>query len=258
MSINVYSLGSGSKGNCFIVSDGKSNIMIDAGLSINSIIRGLQKIGLDIFDIAGILVTHEHSDHIRSIQEMSSYSNVYSHKDTFNAINSYLDGREINNKIEINEQSELEIGSFFVKPFNVFHDAAHPLGFNIFSGNEKLSYLTDTGKITDNMKQKIKGSDILVIESNHDIEMLKKGVYPYVLKKRILSETGHLANVDCAKTVLDLAKNNTKKVLLAHLSENNNLKELAYWETEKLLQANGATKEDVELKVATQREIIII
>lgn len=259
MPINVFSLGSGSKGNCIVISDGKTNIMVDAGLPINRIIRGLETIGLDIFSINGILLTHEHTDHIKSIPDLSSYTKVYSHEDTFTCIENYQNPKfTIKNRVNIDEFNSFDIGSFSIQAFNVSHDAAHPLGFNLYTGNEKISFLTDTGTITTSVYNTIKNSDVLVIESNHDIDLLKDGKYPYPLKKRILSSKGHLANVDCAKTVLDLAKEKTKKIMLAHLSENNNLTELAYWETENMLLNSGATKEDVLVKVATQNNIVTI
>lgn len=250
MSISVYSLGSGSKGNCFVLSDGKTNIMIDAGLSVRATVKKLAEIGLRIQDVSGILLTHEHSDHIKSLVALSTYLPIYSHEDTLEAV-SCLDGIRC---ASLNPTSgRFDLGNFEVTPFKVSHDAVHPYGFALYNGAEKISYLTDTGYVGKGVMKVIQGSDVVVIESNHDRELLMRGAYPERLKKRILSDKGHLSNEETALCVCDLAKCGAKRFLLAHLSENNNLGELAYWTTAKLLAKNGAKEEDVTVKVADQR-----
>ena len=234
MEISVYSLGSGSKGNCFVVSDGETNIMIDAGLSVRATVSKLAEIGLRIQDISGVLLTHEHNDHIRCLAQLSTYLTVYSHGDTLSAV-SDIDGIRFDSL-----------------------KAVHPYGFVIETEREKLSYVTDTGYISKGVMKAIEGSDIVIMESNHDRELLMRGWYPERLKRRILSDKGHLSNEETALAVRDLAKSGTERFMLAHLSENNNLGELAYWTTSRLLRAAGIKKDEVTVKVACQRETVIL
>lgn len=251
----MYSLGSGSKGNCFVLSDGKTNIMIDAGLSVRATVSKLAEIGLRLQDVSGILLTHEHNDHIRSLAQLSTFLPVYSHGDTLSEVEK-IDGVRL---ASLNaEEKGFCIGNFFVTPFDVSHDAAHPYGFVVETGKEKLAYVTDTGYISKGIMKKIDGCGTVVLESNHDKELLMRGGYPERLKRRILSDKGHLSNDETALAVRDLAKSGTKRFMLAHLSENNNLGELAYWTTARLLSGAGIRKEEVTVAVASQRETVIL
>ena len=255
MEISVYSLGSGSKGNCFVLSDGKTNIMIDAGLSVRATISKLAEIGLRLQDVSGILLTHEHNDHVRSLAQLSTFLPVYSHGDTLSEVEK-IDGVRL---ASLNaEEKGFCIGNFFVTPFDVSHDAAHPYGFVVETEKEKLAYVTDTGYISNGIMKKIDGCGTVVLESNHDKELLMRGGYPERLKRRILSDKGHLSNDETALAVRDLAKSGTKRFMLAHLSENNNLGELAYWTTARLLSGAGIRKEEVTVAVASQRETVIL
>ena len=261
MAMNVYSLGSGSKGNCIIISDGQSSIMIDAGLGIKATCKNMKDAGFFINDIKGILLTHEHNDHIRSVAEMSEYLKVYSNPETLSAVNATFGGNINTDNLCPIEEKPFCIGNFEITPFNVSHDAVHPYGYVINNGHEKVGYLTDTGYISKGVFKHIMNSDIIVLESNHDKELLMRGAYPERLKRRIFSDKGHLCNDETALVVCDLVKNKTKKVLLAHISENNNLTELAYWTTVKRLEETGISSGingDVEVKVALQRETVII
>jgi phosphoribosyl 1,2-cyclic phosphodiesterase len=150
------------------------------------------------------------------------------------------------------------VGGYEVTAFSVSHDAAHPLGFTVSNGNEKVGYVTDTGFISRGVKKAVSGCDVIVAESNHDKELLLRGSYPERLKRRILSDKGHLCNDESALFCRDLAENGAKRIMLAHISENNNLAELAYWTAYHSLAACGAEKCDVTLRVALQRETVII
>ena len=256
MEIGVYSLGSGSKGNCVILSDGKTGVMIDAGLSPRATFAGLKEIGLGVDDLDGILLTHEHSDHVRSLPVLSAFLPVYSHEDTFAEAEKTCEGLNEDNLVHVDKP--FTVGGFEVTPFVISHDAAHPYGFVIDNGHEKVGYVTDTGYISKGILKTVSGCDTVVMESNHDREMLLRGVYPERLKRRILSDRGHLCNEEAALTVCDLANNGTKRFLLAHVSENNNLTELAYWTTVRQLASKGAKEGDVTVKVALQREKVIL
>ena len=256
MAISIYSLGSGSKGNCVIVANGKSNIMIDAGLTPRATRQKLNEIGLSINDIDGILLTHEHNDHVKSLEDLTFHIPLFSNYQTLRAVEnrSFVNAKKV---IEI-EESTFTLGDYEITPFSISHDAARPFGFILSDGKEKVGYLTDTGYVSKGIMNKIAGSDIVVIESNHDEELLRRGAYPERLKRRILSDKGHLNNYETALTVNDLVKGGTKKIMLAHISENNNLSELAYWTTVKCLNKNGISEKDIALKVAMQRETVIL
>ena len=256
MSISVYSLGSGSKGNCVIISNGNSSVMVDAGLGVRSTAKKIREAGFGLCDINGILITHEHNDHIKSISELSDYIPVYSHSDTLNAFMYSNSGANIKNLNAVEEKSFC-LGDFEITPFSVSHDAAHPYGFTINNGKEKVGYVTDTGYISKGILKNIYGCDVIVLESNHDTELLMRGNYPDKLKKRIFSDKGHLCNNETALTVCDLVKGGAKKFMLAHVSENNNLTELAYWTTVKKLEMTYPG-EDLRVKVALQRETVIL
>lgn len=239
------------------MTDGKTGVMIDAGLTPRATMAGLDDIGMRMSDLDGVLLTHEHSDHVRSLPLMSSFLPVFSHEETL------IEGEKTCGE-EVNEDSfrpverPFTVGGFEVTPFSVSHDAVHPYGFVVDNGSFKVGYVTDTGYISKGVMKAIAGCDLVVLESNHDKDMLLRGSYPEHLKRRILSDKGHLCNEEAALTVSDLAKRGTRRFLLAHVSENNNLTELAYWTTVRNLLAQGAKKGDVTVKVALQREKVIL
>lgn len=253
--IDVYSLGSGSKGNCFALTDGKTCVLIDAGLSPKTTQEKLSEIGVTERDIQGVLLTHEHSDHVKSIGILSETYKIYSHEDTFSQAEKIAGG--LNGKNLCHVEETFSVGGFEITPFPVSHDAAHPYGFIVKNDDSSVGYVTDTGYLSKGVMKKLLGCDEVVLESNHDVELLLRGVYPPRLQKRILSDRGHLCNEECALAVRDLALGGTKKFLLAHLSENNNLSELAYWTTKRTLEEKGIT-EEVTVKVAYQRRAVLL
>ena len=253
--MEVYSLGSGSKGNCMVVTNGRNSLMIDAGISPRTLMTKLSQIGLQPHELDAVLVTHEHSDHIRSIGEISAVVPVYSHAETLDAIGKTV-AIPYRRTVEIDEKG-CNFGSFDVFPFRVSHDAVYPLGFIIKDEFDSLCYITDTGFISKGMMKMAAGCKKAVVESNHDKDLLLRGVYPEYLKRRILSDNGHLCNEESALFCGDLVKGGTEKIMLAHLSENNNLGELAYWTTRSYLGSLGAGKE-VTVKVATQKDTVVL
>lgn len=254
--IQLTSLGSGSKGNCVLIDNGKNRVLIDAGLNIKVIYKKLKELSLTLNDIDGVLLTHEHDDHIKSVEALSAFIPVYSHPDTLEYVaNKYA--LPLRNQFEVEEQY-FNIGTFDILPFRTSHDALHPYGFVINDCDSKLAYLTDTGFISKGVSSLIKGSNIVMMESNHDKELLMRGAYPYYLKQRIMSDHGHLCNEECALTVSSLIESGASKIMLAHLSEKNNLPELAYWTTANYLQTQGVDNRDYILKVASQRETVVL
>ena len=155
-------------------------------------------------------------------------------------------------------ETDFSVGTLDITPFSVSHDAVHPYGYSIRDWESKFTYLTDTGFVSKGAMSILKGSDVVMLESNHDKELLLRGKYPEYLKRRILSEKGHLSNAETALTALDLAKNGTKKIMLAHISEQNNLPELAYWTTAEVLrQGLGEYVKELSLLVATQKDTVV-
>lgn len=250
MAIKIFALGSGSKGNCTLITDGKTKLLLDAGLNPNVIVKKLNMLGYALNDIDGLLITHEHDDHVRSVEAFSPFLPIYSHPDTLEQVVK-RHPIPLKHLMEI-EETDLSIGTLDVTPFAVSHDAAHPYGYSVRDWESKFTYITDTGYISKGMMKAARGSGIVMLESNHDRELLLRGKYPEYLKRRILSERGHLSNEESACAAFDLLCNGTDRIILAHISENNNLPELAYWTTKNYLRGKGASEKDYILKVATQ------
>ncbi|MBE7015476.1 MAG: MBL fold metallo-hydrolase [Ruminococcaceae bacterium] len=250
------SIVSGSSGNCTLVSHKNTTILVDCGLSCKKMEQALSCLGVDPCGIDGILVTHEHSDHTKGIGVASrKYSiPVYATLKTHQQM-------EIGNLHEknikyISPDLDFEIGDIGITPFSIPHDAANPVAYNIFYNNIKVSVATDIGKMNDYIMSHLKGSLAVLLESNHDIDMLKNGKYPMILKKRILSDYGHLSNNSAAETALELAKTGTKHLMLGHLSNENNTPRSAFYATAKMLTENGVDlKSDLALTVASRYEV---
>ena len=250
------SLVSGSSGNCSLISDGKTTLLADCGLSCKKLEQALAKINMTPNDIDALLITHEHSDHIKGAGVVSrKYSlPVFATAKTHECMDiGNIDEKNIR---YISPDIDFEIGTIGVKPFSIPHDAANPVGYNFFFGEKKLSLATDIGKMNDYIFNHLKGSIAVLLESNHDINMLKTGRYPAVLKKRILGDFGHLSNEAAAKTVLELVKSGTKRIMLGHLSNENNTPQAAFAQTVRTLTENGVDlKKDAAISVAARYEV---
>lgn len=243
--VRFVSLVSGSSGNSTFVSDGKTNILIDCGMSGKALEKSLESIGERACEISALLVTHEHIDHIKGAGIISRKYNIpiYATAGTHSA----MEIGKIRDENRLIADGEFEIGSIGIKPFPIPHDAAQPVGYNLFAGGEKLSVATDIGHMTDEILDSILRSDRVLLEANHDVEMLKLGAYPYPLKQRILGDNGHLSNDTAAETALKLAENGTRSIMLGHLSNENNYPQIAY---NTVLNRLRADKIDICLCVA--------
>lgn len=227
---NFCSLYSGSTGNSSFVETNHSKILIDAGESAKKITNALSFCGTDASDIDAILVTHEHTDHIKSIATLSKKYNipVYANKETWDAMPEQ--------KEKIPEElikfyipnSDFEIKDLKIHPFKIPHDAANPCGFNLFHDNKKISIATDLGHITEEILYSLEKSTFALLESNYDINILKCSKYPYLLKQRISGPEGHLSNNESGLLISKLIKSGLSSVILGHLSKENNFPELAY------------------------------
>lgn len=250
------SLYSGSSGNSVLVSSGNTSILVDAGLAGKTIESAMTAIGEDLSEVKGILISHEHSDHIKGAGILSRKYNIpiYANERTWDAMERTVGKISESNKRLIN--GEATIGGFAVRTFRVPHDAACCIGFTIEdTSGKKVSTVTDVGVFTEEIKRNIKDSDIILIESNHDIEMLKFGPYPYELKRRVLSEIGHLSNEDCGKAITEILGGFERKIILGHLSGTNNVPELAMKTVEDVLRMKGVAigeNRDLTLKLASR------
>lgn len=228
--IKFCSLFSGSSGNSIFLSVKGTKILIDAGLSAKRIMEALCSIGESPSELSAVLVTHEHVDHIRGAGVLSRKFNipVYANENTWEAMEQSLSPMNADNKKIFDTGKEFELGDISVKAFHIPHDASEPVGFNFFAENKKITTATDLGHISRELLEHFEKSELLLLESNHDIEMLKVGPYPWHLKKRILGEQGHLSNEMAGKVVSYMAEKGTSRFLLGHLSRENNFPELAY------------------------------
>lgn len=253
--ITFLSLTSGSSGNATFVSDGDSKILIDCGMSGSRLKSSLADIDVDIADLDAVLITHEHSDHIKGLGVIARKYHIPIYA-TFKTFSGMKNIGEFDDSLKNAISGELEIGNIGIKAFSIPHDAADPVGYNFFIDNQKLTLATDIGKMDDLVFDSIKGSKYVILESNHDVDILRLGSYPYSLKKRILSPYGHLSNEDAAKTALRLAETGTEHFMLAHLSRENNLPEIAQVTTENMFRSNNIKLgRDVTLTVAARDEI---
>lgn len=254
--IKFCSLISGSSGNCTFISSGDTNLLIDCGLSGKNLEKLLALIDVRPSDINAMLITHEHIDHVRGAGVVSRRYNIpiAATQKTHMAMD--IGNISDENRILINPYEDFEIGNIGIKAFQIPHDAADPVGYSFFAENKKYTLATDMGNMSDSLLNEIKGSHSVILESNHDVEMLRIGPYPYPLKQRILGDFGHLSNEMAAQTALALVKSGTQNIMLGHLSENNNTPEIARLETYNVLtQAGVKVGSDVSLCVARRHNI---
>ena len=238
MSINFCSFSSGSSGNSYLVSSRETALLIDAGISGKKILEGLASSATPPEKVKGLLVTHEHIDHVRSLSVVTKklpFVQAYANQQTWSVLENKV--REERRQIFITGQ-RFQIGDIEVKSFPISHDAVEPVGFSFFAGGKQISIVTDTGHINDELYGEIQDADILVLESNHDINMLKMCRYPWNVKQRILGKSGHLSNEDAASVLCRLisARDKSRRILLAHLSRENNFPEMAFQTVRNLLQ----------------------
>ncbi len=251
------SLYSGSSGNCLYVGTEKTKILIDAGLSGKKIEEALKNKEVNPKNINGIVITHEHSDHIKGVGVLSRRFNIpiFANTNTWKAMYSSL-GKISDENIKVfGSYRAFEIGDVVVNPFPIPHDAVEPCGYSFIKDNKKITVATDIGYVTDDIRKNIKDSDLMLLESNHDVDMLKVGPYPYELKRRVLSDRGHLSNENAGKTILEVISSKVKNILLGHLSDTNNYPFLAHETVLSVLKMEGISPgRDFTLDVATRDE----
>lgn len=233
MSLEFSSLVSGSSGNCHYIGSKDGNFLVDAGLSGVQIEKLIRNIDRHLEDIDGIFVTHEHSDHIRGVGVLSRRYDIpiYANKGTWEAMEKDL-GKISDKNIKIfDTNSQLDFKGIGIKPISIYHDAKEPVGYIVEDGKKKISIITDTGRLDGNILDNMRDSDLYLIESNHDIQMLRNGNYPYHLQERIRSDYGHLSNDYTSKAIKSLVKGKGEKIILGHLSKDNNTPKMAFNQT---------------------------
>lgn len=240
--LTLTTLASGSSGNCTLVSGGGTHLLIDAGISCRRICTALTALGIQPSALSGVLITHEHSDHISGLATLTKHHAlpVYTSPGT---------GRQLCYRIAALEDllvavepgTCLTVGSLEVGTFPTSHDAAQPMGFTVSCEGRKAALVTDLGVVTPAVLSGIQGAHLLVVEANHDVEWVQSGPYPYYLKSRILGDCGHLSNEDGCALACRAVEAGAHTVILAHLSGENNTPQRALTTAEPSLSARGAT-----------------
>lgn len=242
-------LASGSKGNSTYIESSNSKILIDIGMSCLYIEKSLDSIGARARDIQGILITHTHSDHINGLRVFLKkyHTTLYITEKIYNELRLQV---EIENYVLIDK--EFTLGNMNIEVIKTSHDAEDSNGYIIHDESSSLVYITDTGYINRKYHEKLSNKNYYVIESNHDVELLMNGSYPYHLKQRILGDRGHLSNKSCADYMAKFIGDNTKGVILIHLSEENNRKEIAYSTLTDMLKENNKDVENIIISAQTE------
>ena len=256
--MKLVSLFSGSSGNCIFFSDGDTRLLIDAGVSGKRIEGALKEIGEPPAGLSAILVTHEHSDHTSGIGVLARRYKIPIHAShgTWAALGTLPGKLQPQQQVAFVPGERFDIGNITVAPFPIPHDAAEPVGYSFYARNRKVTVATDLGHMNRALLQSLEGSDAVLIESNHDISMLKMGSYPWPLKQRILGDHGHLCNDMAGKVVAHLVQNGTRCILLGHLSKENNFPELAFQTTlNALAEKDLIPGESFHLEVARRDRI---
>lgn len=244
---------SGSSGNCTYIGTAGSGILVDAGVSAKRIECALREREIEPSSIHAIFITHEHSDHISGLRVLTKRYGykIYASAGTLDAM---LDSQVIGceNFYEVMPDKGVEAAGMFITAFHTSHDSRESMGFRIQASDDRImAVATDTGCMTETIRKSLYGCDLVLLESNHDIQMLQSGPYPYYLKKRILADTGHLSNKCCAEELPALAKSGVTRFILGHLSKENNMPDLAYNESlDALIKAGLTDNKDFILTVA--------
>ncbi|WP_078556356.1 MBL fold metallo-hydrolase [Bacillus alkalicellulosilyticus] len=238
MTLQFSVLASGSSGNAIYVATESQRWLVDAGLSGKKMEQLFKSIDCNPKELNGILVSHEHSDHIKGVGIIARKYNIpiYANKKTWVAMEKDLGTIPGELKFHFEREEVKTFGDLDIESFGVSHDAAEPMFFNFHSNGKKLVLATDMGYVSDKIKGTIKDADVYIFESNHDLNLLRMGKYPWSVKRRIISDVGHVSNEDAAYALADVIGDKTSRIYLAHLSKDNNMKELARMSVEQILK----------------------
>ena len=245
---------SGSSGNSTLIQTNNTKILIDAGQTSKKIVEALDLVGVNPEELDGIVVTHEHTDHTKAIGLLSKKYGipVYANKETWNGMDKERE-KIANENINTFKMARFSIGDLDIEPFPIPHDAANPVGFNIYYMKKKISVVTDLGHVNDTVFGNIKESSFALLEANYSEEILKYSRYPYLLKQRIAGPNGHLDNNEAGDTIAKLRDYGLKQVILGHLSRENNFPELAERTILNRLKEQGI--QDIDISVARRSDV---
>ncbi|QOR84298.1 MBL fold metallo-hydrolase [Geobacillus stearothermophilus] len=241
MTMRFSVLASGSTGNAFYVETDRQRLLVDAGLSGKQLEELFAEIGRHPKQLDALLVTHEHSDHIKGLGVLARKYRlpVYANEKTWRAMEQTVGDIPAEQKFVFPLGAVRTFGDVDVESFGVSHDAAEPMFYVFHYEGKKLALLTDTGYVSERIKKTIENADVFVFESNHDVGMLRMGRYPWSVKRRILSDVGHISNEEAGLALADVIGDRTKQIYLAHLSQDNNMKELARMTVAQMLEQRG-------------------
>ncbi len=235
--MRFLSIASGSSGNCIYIGSENTHILVDAGISNKRIEQGLNEIGLKGSDLSGVMITHEHSDHIRGLGVLARKHGmpIYGTRETLEGIASTASLGKFPRELlkPISPDVSFTVGDLTVQPFSIDHDAANPVAYRVQHEKKSVAVATDMGHFNQYIIEHLQGLDAILLEANHDVNMLETGPYPYYLKRRILGDHGHLSNENAGRLLNYILHDRLKHIFLGHLSKENNFEELAY-ETVKL------------------------
>lgn len=254
--MQIFTLASGSTGNSTLICDNDTSILIDAGVSAKRLCLALERLGLSVDGLSGILITHEHTDHVRGLDTLIKHYEVpiFAPRTVANHLRWSIAGVE-DYITELDIDNVNTVGGLSVVPFLTPHDTPESVGYRI-SGSKVFGFCTDCGHISGSVWEGLRGVDAAVIEANHDLQKLMDGPYPAMLKRRILSDRGHLSNKNCGELAVRLAQCGTRQFVLAHLSRENNTPALALKTVKDALRESSIDPEaDVSLGVAPENDI---
>ena len=259
--MRMVSIASGSSGNCVYIGSENTHILIDAGVSNKRIEKGLNEIGLKGSDLSGVMITHEHSDHIKGLGVLARKYGlpIYSTEETLEEIGGVKSLGEYPRELfrPVRYDVDFSIGDLDIKPFRIDHDAAKPVAYRVQNERKSVAVATDMGHFSQYTIDHLQGLDAILLEANHDVKMLEAGPYPYYLKRRILGDYGHLSNENAGRLLSCILHDHMKHISLGHLSKENNYEELAY-ETVRLEITQGDTPyraSDFSISVAKRDEL---
>ncbi|WP_458411528.1 MBL fold metallo-hydrolase [Schinkia sp. CFF1] len=264
MSLHFSVLASGSTGNAFYIGTDKAKLLVDAGFSGKQMEQLMDTVNLNPKELDGLLVTHEHSDHVKGLGILARRYKlpIYANKKTWEAMEGLIGAIPTEQKFIFDAGTIKTFADIDVESFGVSHDAAEPMFYCFHSAGKKVTIVTDLGYVSDRIKGTIRNSDVFIFEANHDVEMLRMGPYPWNVKRRILSDVGHVCNEDAGLALADCIGDKTKRIYLAHLSKDNNIKDLARMTVSQTLTEKGfAVGEDFKIydtdpKVPTKLQVV--
>lgn len=241
MTLRFSVLSSGSTGNAFYIESAKEKWLVDVGHSGKKMDALFQEAGVDPTQLSGILVTHEHSDHIKGLGILARKYKlpIYANTKTWNAMEGSLGKLSVDQKFNFEMEKVHTFGDMDIESFGVSHDAAEPMFYTFRSGGKKVALVTDTGYVSERVMKTVEDADAYIFEANHDVEMLRMGRYPWNVKRRILGDYGHISNEDSGLALSECISNRTECVYLAHLSADNNMKDLARMSVSQVLEERG-------------------